>query len=222
MCGGIHREVPEVPDRNTREDNMPTVFDTISEKFYTAYFESDVEKRRKAIERWVDSSVPVIQKAIKIDLRSHLEQILETRWTTEGWQNGVKKFMRIMDSYRLVMNIQIADIRHKKYIRTVAPVSPDDRAKTLHLVEVVLSKFDEAEAAKVSAERKKASVSDPSGGSGSDDETWNGRGGPSPNDQRSDVMNPSNPAHQAAADNRSNQMNPNNPAYHSSRGHGRR
>ena len=42
-----------------------------------------------------------------------------------------------------------------------------------------------------------------------------------PNDDRSDVNNPNNDAHQAAADNRSNQMNPNNPAYHSSRG-GRR
>ncbi len=41
---------------------------------------------------------------------------------------------------------------------------------------------------------------------------------PSPNDQRSDVMNPNNPSHHAASDNRSNQMNPNNPAYWSSHG----
>ena len=53
----------------------------------------------------------------------------------------------------------------------------------------------------------------PSGGtsSGSD-------GGPSPNDQRSNVMNPNNPEYQSAIDNRSNQLNPNNPAYWSSRG----
>ena len=37
--------------------------------------------------------------------------------------------------------------------------------------------------------------------------------GPSPNDQRSNVKNPNNPASHAASDNRSNQMNPNNPAY---------
>ena len=37
------------------------------------------------------------------------------------------------------------------------------------------------------------------------------------NDQRSDVMNPNNPASQAAGDNRSNQMNPNSQAYRSSR-----
>ena len=41
--------------------------------------------------------------------------------------------------------------------------------------------------------------------------------GPSSNDQRSDTLNPNNPAHSAAADNRSNQMNPNNSAYGSSR-----
>ncbi len=40
----------------------------------------------------------------------------------------------------------------------------------------------------------------------------------SPNDDRSDSMNPNNEAYQAAMDNRSDQMNPNNPAYDSSRG----
>ena len=42
----------------------------------------------------------------------------------------------------------------------------------------------------------------------------------SPNDQRSNTLNPNNPASGAATDNRSNQMNPNNPAYRSSRGGG--
>lgn len=45
--------------------------------------------------------------------------------------------------------------------------------------------------------------------------------GPSPNDQRSNVKNPNNPAHQAGRDNRSNQMNPNNPTHRSSRGKGK-
>lgn len=49
-----------------------------------------------------------------------------------------------------------------------------------------------------------------------------GHTGHTPNDDRSDSLNPNNPAYQATADNRSNQMNPNNPAYHSSRGGGRR
>ena len=41
--------------------------------------------------------------------------------------------------------------------------------------------------------------------------------GPSPNDQRSNPLNPKIPSHGAAVNNRSNQMNPNNPAYRSSR-----
>jgi len=32
---------------------------------------------------------------------------------------------------------------------------------------------------------------------------------PTPNDQRSNVKNPNNPAHKAAGDNRSRQLNPN-------------
>ena len=48
--------------------------------------------------------------------------------------------------------------------------------------------------------------------------TWGGSDrGPSPNDQRSNVMNPNNPQYQSAIDNRSNQLNPSNPAYRSSR-----
>ena len=40
----------------------------------------------------------------------------------------------------------------------------------------------------------------------------------SPNDDRSDSMNPNNDAYDAAMDNHANQMNPNNDAYWSSRG----
>ncbi len=35
----------------------------------------------------------------------------------------------------------------------------------------------------------------------------------SSNDNRSNSMNPNNPAYQAATDNRSDQLNPNNPEY---------
>ena len=50
------------------------------------------------------------------------------------------------------------------------------------------------------------------------DEGGGGRGAPRfSNDDRSDSMNPNNPAHQSSGDNRSNQLNPNNSAYHSSR-----
>lgn len=46
-------------------------------------------------------------------------------------------------------------------------------------------------------------------------------GSSSPNDQRSNVKNPNNPASRAASNNRSNQMNPNNPSHRASRGNRR-
>lgn len=39
----------------------------------------------------------------------------------------------------------------------------------------------------------------------------------SPNDQRSEALNPNSAANKAARDNRANQLNPDHPAYHSSR-----
>jgi len=39
----------------------------------------------------------------------------------------------------------------------------------------------------------------------------------SPNDQRSDALNPNNPAFKAALDNRGDQLNPNHPAYRAGR-----
>ena len=43
-------------------------------------------------------------------------------------------------------------------------------------------------------------------------------GGNSADDNRSNTLNPNNPAHRAANDNRANQLNPNSRAYRSSRG----
>ena len=41
---------------------------------------------------------------------------------------------------------------------------------------------------------------------------------PSPNDQRSNALNPNNAAFNAAADNRANQLNPEHPVSKASRG----
>jgi len=50
-----------------------------------------------------------------------------------------------------------------------------------------------------------------------DDEDWGDVVGRTPNDDRSDSLNPNNDAYQASMDNQSNQLNPNNDAYQSSR-----
>jgi len=54
------------------------------------------------------------------------------------------------------------------------------------------------------------------------EENFDGYADRSPNDQRSDVMNPNNPDYQNDLDNRANQMNPNNSEYNSSRGQSKR
>ncbi|MFC1979183.1 hypothetical protein ACFLVP_04270 [Chloroflexota bacterium] len=46
--------------------------------------------------------------------------------------------------------------------------------------------------------------------------------GRTPNDDKSDSMNPNSSSNKTSKDNRSNQMNPENHAYHSSRGGGKR
>lgn len=46
----------------------------------------------------------------------------------------------------------------------------------------------------------------------------NDKKAPTPNDQRSNVMNPNNPAFDASQANRADQLNPNNATYHRGRG----
>ena len=196
---------------------MPTIFDSLSEDFYRAYFEPDTKKRKKTIDKWIKDSAKEIEKEVESDLRSYLEQILETRWTAKGWESGVKKFIRIMDNYKLVMNLQITDTKNMKYTRTVSPVQPKERDKTIQQAEKLLSKMNDAEVAKNIIKKQKSAENQHTEDDGWDDDEARVGSGRSPNDQRSDVMNPNNDEYKAAADNRSNQMNPNNPAYHSSR-----
>ena len=109
-----------------------------------------------------------------------------------------------------------------KCVEKVMDVVADDRRQ-----EMMKSKFDRG-VYRLSMEFKFQRVGykadlDPtpsreSSGSWDDGGSDYSDGSRSPNDDRSDSMNPNNPASQAADDNRSNQMNPNNPAYDSSRG----
>ena len=100
------------------------------------------------------------------------------------------------------------------YVQTYTDRTPTNR-------EPEQKREEEKRRAEEQAEQEKA-ASTASSGAGSDDD-WDEAedSGRSPNDDRSDSMNPNNDAHQAAMDNRADQMNPNNPSYWSSRG-GRR
>lgn len=221
---------------------MPTVFETLSDGFYTAFFESDPEKRRDAIEAWIKAVTPTVQSAVENELRSYLENILEQTWTAEGWQSRAKKFsgttqdysqrrprtIPFMDGYRLRLDVRLSHPwgdRRDDRVQVVGAVSSEAHAETLRIANQTLSQIDHTEAVKLAKQREdaeaaaKSSHQSHSATNADEDDGYNDAdGGRSPNDDRSDSMNPNNDAYQASMDNRSDQMNPNNDAYWSSRG----
>lgn len=98
---------------------MPTVFESISDGFYTAFFEPDPERRKETIEAWIKESIPVIQSAVEDDLRAYLGGILEDTWTEKGWKARAQKFyglyqglarknaLPFMDAYKLCLDVTV-------------------------------------------------------------------------------------------------------------------
>lgn len=125
---------------------MPTVFESTTDGFYTAFFEPDLEKRRGAIEAWIKKSTQVIQSAVENDLRAYLEEILEATWTEEGWKKRAKKFYdpSFIDKYKLYLDIKIRrraprdkEIRRAPRDKEIinGPLTPEVRAKTNDAIE---------------------------------------------------------------------------------------
>lgn len=92
---------------------MPTLFEDITDAFYSAFFEPDSEKRRASIDAWIKDATPEIQSAIEDEIRACIESILKDTWTPEGWKRGAEKFIRpyngkpLMDSFRLGLDIRL-------------------------------------------------------------------------------------------------------------------
>ena len=121
---------------------MPTVFESISDGFYSAFFEPDPEKRRTGIESWIKEAAPVIRSSVEDELRFYLELILRDTWTLEGWKSRVKKFSDpydakelFIDKYRLYLDIRLrtSSLGDKDVI--VGALTPEIRAKTLKAAE---------------------------------------------------------------------------------------
>ncbi len=115
---------------------MPTVFESISDGFYTAFFEPDPAKRKDKIEAWIKESTPVIQSAVENDLRAYLDEILKDTWEEKGWKARAQKFYRpsFIDSYKLLLDIQIK-LASNKTTLTVDALIPEVRAKTNKAIE---------------------------------------------------------------------------------------
>ena len=202
---------------------MPTIFDSISDGFYTAFFEPDPDKRRDKIEAWIKESTPVIQSEIENDLRIYIEEILEDTWTEMGWKTRAEKFygrsVRIgkkdefpfIDAYKLCLDVKIRQ-RALRADTVVDTLTPEIRAKTLEAAKKALPELKTAQSLEVKTASSVRTANDDDDADEYEDE------GRSSNDDRSDSMNPNNDSYQASMDNRSDQMNPNNDAYWSSRG----
>jgi hypothetical protein len=206
-----------------KEVGMGTIFTDLGAELYTALFEPDPEQRRAAIDAWVDKAVPHLSAAVGEEVRAYLNELLQGRRTPEGWQSAAQKFSRIMDTYQLVMDIKLRTIGPREEPLTVGSNSSEVRQRLLDAAQRALEFVEAAQKSKqVGTDRQGDEDADAGRArtAGGGFAGRSGRTGPSPNDQRSNVMNPNNPAHRAAANNRSNQMNPNNPGYRSSRGGG--
>jgi hypothetical protein len=199
---------------------MPTVFENLSDGFYTAFFEPDSEKRRTSIESWIMSAVPVLQAAVENDIRQYLEWLLRDTWSPEGWKSRATKFAGeyqnnkkknlFMDTYKLYLDVSLRphDEKYKDVI--IGALTSEVRANTLIMAKNVIlgdvSKLKKNETVQISSIVEEDNYDDDS----NDDH--------SSNDDRSDSMNPNNDSYQSAMDNHSDQMNSNNDAYWSSRG----
>ena len=191
---------------------MVTVLGKEGDNFYTAFYEPDHKKRKKALDKWVKKTTPAVQKAVAEELKSLVEFVMENRWTDEGWTAGEEKLRRIQPDYHLIMDIKLRSLtgRERKSYKGELPASafkkeekPQSKQDKVDLPALALKKEEKVQS-------KQSRVED-------DDDDYEDSGR-SPNDDRSDSMNPNNDACQASMDNRSDQMNPNNEAYWSSRG----
>lgn len=172
---------------------MTTVFGKEGDNLYASFYEPDPVKRKVAFDTWIEESTPAIQLAVAEELKSLVDFVTQDRWTEKGWKHGEDKLRRIQGQYHLVMDICLRQLGKKEEFKGELPNS--------------------------AIQKVAQPIPDQDKHSDDGDYVESNR---SPNDDRSDSMNPNDPAYQASMDNRSDQLNPNNPAYWSSRGGGRR
>ena len=209
---------------------MSTVFESISDGFYTAFFEPDPDKRKNEIDAWIKESTPIIQSSVENELRAYLEDLLKDTWTEKEWEARVQKYCgsyqppirkkdtpiySFIDVYQLYLDIKIRQHEGKGDDIIVDTLTPEVRVKTTEAIEAVKKAFLELKTAQSIEVKTDSSVRMTNHDDDDDEYEDEGR---SPNNDRSDSMNPNNDSYQASMDNRSDQMNPNNDAYWSSRG----
>jgi len=130
---------------------MPTVFESISDGFYTAFFEPDPEKRKNKIEAWIKESTPVIQSAVENDLRAYFDELLKDTWTDKGWKARAQKYYgsyeppirkkdtpiySFIDAYKLYMDIKLRTRSPRDNDVIVGALIPEVRERTNEAIEL--------------------------------------------------------------------------------------
>ena len=100
---------------------MAIVFGKEECDFYSAFFIPDSTKRRDVLDAWIESTTPVIQVAVKEELKDFIESITEGRWTEDGWRRGEEKLRQMQNSYHLIMDIQIRQISSRNRTKGTSP-----------------------------------------------------------------------------------------------------
>ena len=96
---------------------MTTVLGKEGDNFYTAFYESNHKKRKKALDDWVKKTVPAVQRAATGELKSLVDSVMEDSRTGEGWEIGNVKLRRIQPDYHLVMDIKLRSLtEHERKI----------------------------------------------------------------------------------------------------------
>ncbi len=95
---------------------MATVFGEEERGFYAAFFIPDTEKRREALDAWIESASLGIQATVSEELKSFVNWVTENRWDEKGWRVGEEKLRRIQNDYHLVMDINLRKVGSRERV----------------------------------------------------------------------------------------------------------
>ncbi|MFC1964122.1 Smr/MutS family protein [Chloroflexota bacterium] len=73
------------------------------------------------MDEWVETTTPIIQAAVREELKAFIEFITKDRWTEKGWRSGEEKLRRIQNGFHLVMDIKLRQISSNEEFRGKIP-----------------------------------------------------------------------------------------------------
>jgi DNA-nicking Smr family endonuclease len=103
---------------------MATVFDSIENNFYNAFFIPDAGKRRSELSRWISQATPLIERAVREELKTFVETITKDSWTKDSWRLREEKLRKMRNDYHIVMDIKLRRLDSQDVVkgRLPAPV----------------------------------------------------------------------------------------------------